>query len=556
MIISENMKVWGGALEESAPRNVEELRVWVEGLCGLKLPERGVCAGHCSPLEYLAHAFSEDGAGDCVVWACRGGGKTQLGAVATLLDLIYKPGIQVRILGGSLEQSGKMYEHLRRLMQRPRFAGLLEGKLTRRGFSLVNGSRVEMLAQAGTAVRGQRVQKLRCDEVELFDPDVWQAAQLATRSVRSGGGSGRKADGGVGTTGVGTTGVGCGRKADGGVGTTGVGTTGGRSGGGHGRARRRRRGGEGARGFAIGTAIEAVSTMHVPGGLMQKLVEQSPQLGRKVFAWCMMDVIENCPEEARKCEGCALEKECGGRARDADGFMKVEDLIAMKGRVSPMVWEREMLCLPPRFDDAVFGGFSRGRHVRGFEPGADWGSIEGADVEWFCGVDFGFAGAFVCLWIAIERDRGCRGDRRVWVWDELVVRRQTLGECIQEMKRRGPGMENIVRVGCDSAGAATNSQTNLSDMRVLREAGYAVSGCTRAVAEGIERLRALLGAADGGVRLTVHPRCVRLAAAFEGYRVEEGTGRPVKDGVHDHLIDALRYGVTGGMATGVRMRMY
>jgi hypothetical protein len=29
-------------------------------------------------------------------------------------------------------------------------------------------------------VRGTRVQKLRCDEVELFDPEVWEAAQLAT----------------------------------------------------------------------------------------------------------------------------------------------------------------------------------------------------------------------------------------------------------------------------------------------------------------------------------------------------------------------------------------
>lgn len=45
---------------------------------------------------------------DCVVWAARGTGKTFLGAVATLLDLVFKPGVQIKILGGSLEQSRRM----------------------------------------------------------------------------------------------------------------------------------------------------------------------------------------------------------------------------------------------------------------------------------------------------------------------------------------------------------------------------------------------------------------------------------------------------------------
>ena len=40
-----------------------------------------------------------------------------------------------------------------------------------------------VLAQSQRSVRGLRVQKLRCDEVELFDPAVWEAAQLTTRSA-------------------------------------------------------------------------------------------------------------------------------------------------------------------------------------------------------------------------------------------------------------------------------------------------------------------------------------------------------------------------------------
>ena len=143
---------------------------------------------HQTPLDYLAHSFLEgcgqdaSAGGDAVIWACRGGGKTMLGAVATLLDLLFKPGIQVRILGGSFEQSEKMYGYLRSLVQR-HFDHLLAAPPTHRRLVLKNGARVDVLAQSDRSVRGQRVQKLRCDEIELFDPGVWQAAQLTTRSL-------------------------------------------------------------------------------------------------------------------------------------------------------------------------------------------------------------------------------------------------------------------------------------------------------------------------------------------------------------------------------------
>src|SRR5215212_3296659 len=89
----------------------DQLLAWAEMFCGLKLPKEPVCAGHDSPFDYVKHAYTEPG-GDVVVWAPRGGGKTRLGALVTLLDLIHKPGVNIRILGGSLEQSSRMWEHL------------------------------------------------------------------------------------------------------------------------------------------------------------------------------------------------------------------------------------------------------------------------------------------------------------------------------------------------------------------------------------------------------------------------------------------------------------
>ena len=96
---------------EKRPTSREELHAWVKRFCGIDVPMKPVCAGHDAPIEYLWSAFDEP-AQDVVVWAPRGGGKTKLGAVATLLDLVHKKGCSIRILGGSLEQSMKMWEHL------------------------------------------------------------------------------------------------------------------------------------------------------------------------------------------------------------------------------------------------------------------------------------------------------------------------------------------------------------------------------------------------------------------------------------------------------------
>ena len=170
-------------LREYRPFDRASLREWIFGCLRMEMPETALCAGHATPLDYLCHSFFEE-EGDAVVWACRGGGKTMVGAVATLLDLLFKPGIQVRILGGSFEQSERMYRYLLSLVQ-AHFSHCLSAQPTQRRLEFTNGSRVEVLAQSDRSVRGQRVQKLRCDEVELFDEGVWQAAQLVTRGIET-----------------------------------------------------------------------------------------------------------------------------------------------------------------------------------------------------------------------------------------------------------------------------------------------------------------------------------------------------------------------------------
>jgi len=119
---------------------------------------------------------------DAIVWANRSGGKTELAAIATLVDCTFKPNCQVRILAGSGEQAGRMYEYLTGFLHNG-FEEFLAGPVLKSKCRFVNGSAVEVLTQSPMSVRGQHIQKLRCDEVELFDEDVFAAAKFTTQST-------------------------------------------------------------------------------------------------------------------------------------------------------------------------------------------------------------------------------------------------------------------------------------------------------------------------------------------------------------------------------------
>ncbi|MEM6457878.1 MAG: hypothetical protein AAF710_00640 [Planctomycetota bacterium] len=431
--------------------------------------------GSTPPLDYLCHAFFRGG--DAVVWANRGGGKTMLGAVATLLDLLFKPGIQVRILGGSLEQSAKMYEHLTALFDRPLLRdpatgrGVLARPATARRVVLGHGSRAEVLAGSQRSVRGTRVQVLRCDEVEEFDPAVWEAAQLVTRSGRCGG----------------------------------VGVRGG---------------------------VEALSTMHRPGGLMSSLTQADAGTS-PVFKWNAMDVAARCPEEL-PCEGCVLWEDCGGRAKRASGFVPIEDLMDQRRRTSDLTWDAEMMCRRPGVRDAVYPNFlptPGGGHVTPQGP-------DGDEVSWVGGMDFGLRSPTVLLWAVIV------GSGRVHVVDEYVAAGLTLGRHLEAIERQRderdyPEPHEVAWLGVDPAGHQRNAHSGRTDIALLRDAGYRVRAARSRLSDGIEIVRRRLDRRT----LTIHPRCERLIAAMQAYRFDPRSPEsdaPRKDGP-DHACDALRY---------------
>lgn len=468
------------------PKTPNQLRQWLRLVLDIDVPVAALIPGHTPPFDYLCHTFFEEGQSrDCVVWAARGAGKTFYAAVATLLDMLFKPGIDVRVLGGSLEQSRRMHEHLRRLLEPPALRDLVSGRPAAHRLRLCNGSSCEVLAQSHTSVRGARPQKLRCDEVELFDPDVWRAAQLVTRSKRCGD----------------VVAHGC---------------------------------------------VEALSTWHIPGGLMSEIVgsasasqhDTTGKLARRLFRWGVVDVLETCPRE-RVCDSCSLWPECEGRAREASGHFRIDDAVAMKTRSDSATWDAEMLCKRPSRSDAVFPEFDPAIHVIDADPVTmSSGAHADGRSAFVMGVDFGFRAPTVLLWAHVE-DASSGGVVRVL--DERVQSGVTLEQHIDAI--RTSKWAAPTWVGIDPAGEQRHEQTGSSNALMLRRAGLTVRARRLSLEEGLRVVRARLAPASGPPRLFVHRRCERLIDALLRYRYPSDrpdATTPMKDGA-DHPVDALRY---------------
>ncbi len=467
-------------VRQMAPLTKRDLKNYVKVFLGIDVPDKRICCEHNSPMDYLWHSFSADlglqsdnrqskiASGRCnadaIVWANRAGGKTELAAVATLLDCVHKPNCQVRILGGSGEQAGRMYEYLVDFLHSG-FEQFLAGPALKSKCRFANGSSVEVLTQSAKSVRGQHIQKIRCDEVELFDEKVFAAAKFTTQSKAG-----------------------------------------------------------------IAAAMELISTMHRPYGLMHQAVASALEFGTPIFKWCLWEVIEKCRD--RNCSQCHLWSDCRGKAKEADGYLKIDDCLTQMHRASRAGWEAEMLCKRPSRQNVIFEDFDPALHVRHVDFDRN--------LPLYRALDFGFVNPFVCLWIQVD-DAGV-----VRVIDEYVRSRATIDIHAEQLKKRTPiPQEQVAATFGDPAGKSVNDVTGTSAIRELRAMGITVRSRRSAILEGIELVRRAIRSGDGQSNLIISPKCPRLIEAMECYHYPDSGASPgelpQKDGLYDHPIDALRY---------------
>jgi hypothetical protein len=534
-----------GAVAEAAPHDRASLAQWVLDRFGVNVPDRRVCPHHNSPLDYLEASFF--GQQDLLVWANRGGGKTYLAAVATVMDALLRGPMKTCVLGGSFDQSDRLADYVRDLLTA--YPRNVAAEMTRPRVNLKNGSRIDMLAQSQTAVRGQHVQKIRCDEVDLFDSEIWRAVQFATRSKsgsrgsievlstlhRSGGLMQQLVDQAR------STGILPVSECSTGILPVSVASSSCSSASSfverlqqqqpqqrHGQDARDTHGQD-----AHATHGQDAHATHGQDGHATHGQDARATNGRatgyRLIQWCLWEVIERC-DESRRCEDCPLAPDCRGVAREANGFFSIDDAIAIRARSSRTAWEAEMLCRGVRRDRLVLREFDPARHIGEVAYNRAW--------PLYRAMDFGFTSPMVCLWLQVT-PAGC-----VHVLSEYLMPRRAISQHAKAILAMDPG-KPVTATYVDPAGKQKESTSGVACTELLHSLGIYCTSRQSGISEGLELIRAALDPADGPATLRISPKCRQLIDAFENYHYPPpeaytDRSRPVKDGP-DHAIDALRY---------------
>lgn len=141
------------------------------------------------------------------------------------------------------------------------------------------------------------------------------------------------------------------------------------------------------------------------------------------------------------------------------------------------------------------------------------------------------------------------------VFDEISLDELSTEALAVKVKQKG---YRVSKIYCDPAGNGTQTATGLSDVKLLRAAGFqdvrwVDTAWLRVIPTGVRMVEAMLGNVKGETRLFVAEQLDRPEAKrgivkdFGGYRYpkrKDGqamSDQPLKDGLHDHSTDALRY---------------
>ena len=149
-------------------------------------------------------------------------------------------------------------------------------------------------------------------------------------------------------------------------------------------------------------------------------------------------------------------------------------------------------------------------------------------------------------WLQTHR---IEGQWHINVIDEIIHEKNIkTDELIARIKEKG---YPITAYYGDPAGMQAQGQSGLGDIEIFRRHGINVRSVrdktSRNIASGITHVRGFIENANNNRYLHLDNKCVGLAQDLENYRYPEAVENkdlkpdPLKDGLHDHGCDMLRY---------------
>ncbi len=163
----------------------------------------------------------------------------------------------------------------------------------------------------------------------------------------------------------------------------------------------------------------------------------------------------------------------------------------------------------------------------------------------FCSIDFGYRMPAVG-WFQTNRVGG------VWhitMIDEIIHKKNVKTDELALKIKAKP--YNVLKYYGDPAGMQAQGQSGLGDIEIFRKNGIVVNTkrdkTSKSIASGISHVRSFIENAQGERYFHINKKCKGIMMDLENYRYpepKEGSDlkpEPLKDGLHDHGCDMVRY---------------
>ena len=136
-------------------------------------------------------------------------------------------------------------------------------------------------------------------------------------------------------------------------------------------------------------------------------------------------------------------------------------------------------------------------------------------------------------------------NNKIIVIDEIEMYGSNTDELVNEIYSRFPGTK-IFAYPDPSAKARKSSSGGRTDLSILANAGFIVKAPNRhmPVRDRINSVNSKLCNGKGERGILIHPKCKKLISCLERQIYKPGTSQPDKDSGHDHMNDALGYGIS------------
>jgi hypothetical protein len=203
---------------------------------------------------------------------------------------------------------------------------------------------------------------------------------------------------------------------------------------------------------------------------------------------------------------------------------------AMSG-LSLTKWEQEQEISFDAVEDLVYSEFDPVRHILQSEPPVN------REFKLYRAIDFGYRHPYV-LWLMQDQEG------HVMAYDEWVGKDRTTEEMLHAINAKdlshGITEIDIEWTACDPAGGAVQD-TGISPVDILRNRGLKLKYRPSRISAGVECVKLALRDARHRTSLFISPRCPQLISDFRQYKWDARKEEPLKDGLSDHSLDALRY---------------